>query len=388
MSKRQEETIATRTRIEKTQFGEYSSPIYMNSGFEFENAEDARARFAGEKDDNIYTRYSNPSTNEFVLKMCALEGAEEGLAAASGMAAVFGALAGLLNAGDHFIASRSLFGSTHSLFTKILTRWNIAHTLVDPSKPEEWHRVVQKKTKLLFLETPANPALDILDLEKAAAFCKKESIWFVVDNSFATSVIQKPMEWGADLVLHSATKYIDGQGRAIGGAILGRSHLIEEIRFFVRQTGPALSPFNAWILSKSLETLPLRMEKHSQNALEIAKRLEAHPKVNWVRYPFLKSHPAYEVAKKQMTLGGGMVSFEVKGGIEKGRQFLDSLNLFSLVANLGDTRSIATHPASTTHSKLTPEERTRVGISDGLVRLSIGLEGVEDQWKDLTAALD
>lgn len=387
MKKQRFQTKAVRTKVESSQYGEFSSPIYMTSGYQFEDAEDARARFTGEKDDNIYSRYSNPSVSEFILKLATLEGAEDGIGTSSGMAAVFGTLAGLLNAGDHFIASRSLFGSTVSVINQILPRWNISASLVDPANPDSWTSQVTSKTKLFYLETPTNPVLDVIDLELVSEFCKKHHLIMVVDNCFASPYVQQPITWGADIVLHSATKYIDGQGRSMGGAILGKPELLEPIRFFCRQTGPALSPFNAWILSKSLETLPVRMRAHSESALEIAKRLEAHPMVNWVKYPHLPSHPAYQVGIKQMKTGGGMVAFEVKGGIEQGRKFLDSLELMSLVANLGDSRSIATHPASTTHSKLTEQERLAANITNGSIRLSIGLEDVEDIWDDLQQAL-
>ena len=303
------------------------------------------------------------------------------------MAAVFSCFAGLLESGDHIVSSRSVFGSTHKLFTEILPKWGIETTYVDAHDLEGFQRAIRPETKILYAETPSNPALDILDLEAIANICKQNSILFAVDNCFATPILQRPIEFGADIVIHSATKYIDGQGRTLGGAILSNQEVIAQIKAFARHSGPALSPFNAWVLSKSIETLSLRMERHSDNALKIAKRLEDHNSVESVRYPFLTSHPNHELAKKQMSFGGGIVSFEIKGGVEAGKQFLDHLQMFSLTANLGDTRSIATHPASTTHSKLSPEERAEVGITDGLVRLSIGLENIEDIWEDVEQAL-
>ena len=346
-----------------------------------------RALFAEEKEGNIYSRYSNPNVTELLDKMSALEGAEAGWATASGMAAVFTTFGALLGAGDHVVSCRSVFGSTHKLLTEILPKWNINATYVDFDQYEKYEEAIQENTKLLYIETPSNPGLDIIDMERLAKLCKAKNILFVVDNCFATPIIQQPIKFGADIVIHSATKYIDGQGRTLGGIILSTHEIIKQIEGFARHTGPALSPFNAWILSKSLELLPLRMEKHSQNALEIATRLSKLKGVKWVKYPFLATHPQYEIAKKQMRYGGGIVTFEIEGGLEAGRSFLNNLNLFSLTANLGDTRSIATHPASTTHSKLTPEQRKEVGISDGLIRLSIGLEHIDDIWEDIEQAL-
>ena len=303
------------------------------------------------------------------------------------MAAVFTLFGSILSAGDHIVSCRSVFGSTHRLLVDIFPKWNISSTYVDFDDYDGFENAIQENTKFVYIETPSNPGLDIIDLERLAAICKKKNVLFVVDNCFATPILQQPLTFGADVSIHSATKYIDGQGRTLGGVIVGSNEIIKQVEAFARHTGPAMSPFNAWILSKSIETLPLRMEKHSQNALEIAKRLESHDKAKWVKYPLLESHPQFEIAKKQMKLGGGIVSFEIQGGLEAGRNFLDKLKLFSLTANLGDTRSIATHPASTTHSKLTPEQRLDVGISDGLIRLSIGLEHIEDIWEDILQAL-
>lgn len=382
------ETNAIRTRTEQSDYREHSSPIYFTSSFTFEDAEQARALFADEIPGNIYTRFSNPNNTEFIDRLCQMDGAEEGLATASGMSAVFTSIAGLLRSGDHIVASRSVFGSTHQLLTQIFPRWGITFSYGDIKKPEEWEALIQPNTKMILVETPSNPGLDLIDLEWLGNLKKKHNLILNVDNCFATPYIQTPIAYGADLVTYSATKFLDGQGRAIAGAIVGSKHLIKEIRFFARHSGPSLSPFNAWVVSRSLETLAVRMERHSQNALELATALGDHPSVNSVKYPFLPSHPQYELAKRQMRLGGGIVCFEVKGGIEAGRTFLNHLKMISHTANLGDTRTIATHPASTTHSKLTPAERAAVDITDGLIRVSCGLEHIDDIKKDIFQALE
>ena len=382
------ETIAVRTQVERTQFLEHSVPLYLTSSFVFEDAEDMRASFAEEKDRNIYSRFSNPNTSEFVDKICKMEGAEDGYAFATGMAAVYSTFAALLNAGDHIVSAGSVFGSTHTLFTKYFPKWNITTSYFDVNHPETIESFIQPNPKILYAESPTNPAVDILDLELLGAIAKKHNLILIIDNCFATPYIQNPIQFGAHLVIHSATKLIDGQGRVLGGVVVGSKDLIREIYLFSRNTGPALSPFNAWVLSKSLETLPVRVDRHCENALKVAEFLENHPNVASVKYPFLKSHPQYEVAKKQMKLGGNIVAFEIKGGIEAGRKFLDKIKLCSLSANLGDTRSIVTHPASTTHSKLTEEERLAVSITDGLVRVSVGLETVQDVINDLKQALE
>lgn len=382
------ETQAIRMQLERTQYLEHSVPLYLTSSFIFEDAEDMRASFAEEKERNIYSRFSNPNTSEFVEKIYLMEGAEDGYAFASGMAAVYSTFAALLNSGDHIVSASSVFGSTHTLFTKYFPKWNITTSYFDINQPETIENFIQPNTKILYAESPTNPAVDILDLELLGKLAKKQNLILIIDNCFATPYIQNPIQFGADLVIHSATKLIDGQGRVLGGVTVGRSDLIREIYLFSRNTGPALSPFNAWVLSKSLETLPVRIEKHCENALKVAEFLENHPNVASVKYPFLKSHPQYEVAKKQMKLGGNIVAFEIKGGIESGRKFLDKIKLCSLSANLGDTRSIVTHPASTTHSKLTEEERLAVSITDGLVRVSVGLETVQDVINDLKQALE
>lgn len=381
------ETQAIRLQFERSESNEHSVPLYLTSSYVFDDAEDMRAQFAEEKEGHVYSRYANPNVEEFVQKMAALEGAENGWATATGMAAVFTFFGAILESGDHIVSCRSVFGSTHRLFTEILPKWGITTTYVDFNDYEGFEKAITSNTKILFAETPSNPGLDLIDLEKLSAIAKKHELLLAVDNCFATPILQQPLKFGADISIHSATKYIDGQGRTLGGVILGSNALIDKIRSFARHTGPAMSPFNAWTLSKSLETLHVRMEKHCSNAIEIARRLEKRPEISWVKYPFLPSHPNYDIAKRQMSAGGGIVTFELKSGLEGGRKFLDSLKLFSLTANLGDVRSIATHPASTTHSKLTTEQREAVGISDGLVRLSIGLEHVEDIWEDLLLSL-
>lgn len=381
------ETQAVRIQTDNSLHREHAAPIYMTSSFTFEDAEHARAMFADEVEGNIYTRFSNPNTNDFIEKLARLEGTEDGVATASGMSAMFSSMAALLQQGDHILASRSLFGSTHQILTQIFTKWGIEHTYADIDKAEMWESLIRPNTKMIFVETPSNPGLDLVDLEWLGELADHHGLILNVDNCFATPYLQKPAVYGAHLVCHSATKFIDGQGRTIGGAILGDRDLIEKVRFFARHTGPALSPFNAWLLSKSLETLPVRMEKHCENALRIAEYLEGHEELSAVKYPFLKSHPQYDLAQKQMKYGGGLITFEVKGGLERGKSFLDHLNMISLTANLGDTRTIATHPASTTHSKLTDEERLQVGITPGLVRVSVGLENVNDILEDIENAL-
>ena len=381
------QTQAIRLQSTQTQEKEHSTPLYLTSSFTFDTAEEMRAAFADESDDNIYSRYSNPTVDEFVAKMCALVGAEAGVATASGMAAVFNSIFALLKAGDHLICCSSVFGSTYALATKYLPKYGIECTLVKANKPEEWEAAVKPNTKMIYLETPTNPQLEILDLEWAGAFCKKHNLIFNVDNCFASPILQNPIAFGADIVSHSATKWIDGQGRVLGGVVLGRKDLVHEIYMFCRNTGPSLSAFNAWVLSKSLETLDVRMERHCNNALTIATALEKNEKISWVKYPFLPSHPEYHIAIKQMKKGGGILCFELKGGIESGRKFLDALQLLSMTPNLGDTRSIASHPASTTHSKLTEAERLSVGITPGLIRISAGLENVNDILNDIEQAL-
>ncbi|MCU0418965.1 MAG: aminotransferase class I/II-fold pyridoxal phosphate-dependent enzyme [Cyclobacteriaceae bacterium] len=381
------ETEAIRAQHPRTAFREHSVPLYLTSSFVFDDAEQARALFADEIEGNIYTRYSNPNNAEFIQKLCLLEGAEDGIATASGMAAMYCSMAALLKAGDHVLASRSVFGSTHQILNMLFPRFNISHTYVDVADPASWERKIQPNTKMIFVETPSNPALDIIDLAWLGQLAERHHLILNVDNCFATPYLQNPIAFGAHLVTHSATKFMDGQGRVIGGAIVGNKELIKDIRFFARHTGPALSPFNAWVLSKSLETLAVRMDRHCANAWALAQHLETHAGVAYVKYPFLPSHPQQAIAKKQMRLGGGLVSFELKGGMEHGRGFLNALKMISHSPNLGDTRTIAIHPASTTHSKLTDAERAAVGITPGLIRISAGLENIGDILADVEQAM-
>lgn len=382
------ETIAIRNREPKTANREHTTPIYLTSSFTFEDAEQARALFADEIPGNIYTRFSNPNNNELIQKLCLMEGTEDGIATASGMSAMFTSMAALLRSGDHILACRSVFGSTHQIITQILPKWGIEHSYFDINTPETWEGMIRKNTKMIFVETPSNPALDIIDIEALAKLCNKHNILLNVDNCFATPYLQNPVKLGAHIVTHSATKFIDGQGRVIAGAILGSKEIIKDIRFFARHSGPALSPFSGWVLSKSLETLAVRMDRHCDNALALAEYLEKHPDIELVKYPHLPSHPDYAIAKKQMKKGGALVTFIVKGGVDRGRKFLNSVEMMSHTANLGDSRTIVTHPASTTHSKLSETERVLVGIQAGLIRISCGLEHINDIIADVALALE
>ncbi|MFN0100267.1 MAG: trans-sulfuration enzyme family protein [Gemmatimonadaceae bacterium] len=380
------ETLAIRTQTPRTQHREHATPLYLTSSFVFDSAEQARALFAEEIAGPVYSRYANPTTDEFVEKLRLLEGAEDGIATASGMSAVYTALASIVKSGDHIVAGRAVFGSTHQLFTRLFPKWGVSHTYVDGDDPALWAEAIQPNTKVIFVETPSNPGLDLVDLEALGSLARSTRIPLVVDNCFATPIVTQPITFGANLVVHSATKFIDGQGRVLGGAIVGDAALVAEARFLARHSGPALAPFNAWVLSKSLETLALRMEKHCANALQLATELEAHPAVRRVRYPFLASHPQSALARRQMRWGGGVLTIDV-GSYDAARTFLDALTLCSHSPNLGDTRSIVTHPASTTHSKLTDSERALVGITPGLIRISVGLEHADDVLDDLRAAL-
>lgn len=382
------ETEAIRGQMDKTGFREHSTPMFLTSSFTFPSAEIMRDTFAGEAEGIIYSRYNNPNTDELISKMCAMEGAEAGFATASGMAAVFASMMAFLRAGDHVLASRAVFGSTHQILTQLLPRWGIAHTYVDPAQPENWAAAIQPTSKMMILETPSNPGLTLVDLEAAGKFARDYDLILNVDNCFATPYIQRPLALGAHLAVHSTTKWTDGQGRVLGGMVLGSKKLIDEVIFFCRHTGPALSPFNAWLMSKSLETLAVRMDRHCANALALAQHLESHREVLQVSYPFLPSHPQYELAKKQMRLGGGIVTMEVAGGEARAMRFLNAVIMCSLSSNLGDTRTIVTHPASTTHSKLKPEEQLAVGIRPGLIRISVGLENISDILGDVNQALE
>ena len=386
--KKQFETEAIRGQMKRSQHLEHSAPIYMTSSFVFEDSEDMRASFAEEKHRNIYSRYSNPNTSELIHKVACMEGVEDGVAFASGMSAIYTTFTALLSSGDHILSCRAVFGSTHTLYTQFFPKWNIEHSYFDSDDFDTLEAKRKPNTKILYVESPTNPGVNILDLQTLGKFAKKHNLIFIVDNCFATPYIQKPATLGAHLVIHSSTKLMDGQGRVLGGITVGSHELIDRIYRFARITGTALSPFNAWVLSKSLETLAVRVEAHCKNAFSLAEKLEQHPKINWVRYPFLKSHPQHKIAKKQMKLGGSIIAFEVKGGVTAGKRFIDNIKLCSISANLGDTRSIITHPASSTHTKLSSEERLAVEITDGMIRLSVGLEHTDDIWDDLIQALE
>ena len=380
-------TKVIRTRTERTNEMEHSSPLFLTSSFTFDDAESMRAAFADETDDNIYSRFSNPTVKEFTDRVCALEGAEAAYATASGMSAIFASFMTFLKQGDHLLSCSAVFGSTHTIIKKYLPNYGIEASYVSAGDPASWEAAIRPNTKMIYLETPTNPGLDIIDLAFAGELARKYNLMLNVDNCFATPVIQRPIDFGAHLVVHSATKWMDGQGRVLGGVIAGKKELIHDIYMFCRSTGPAMAPFNAWVLSKSLETLDVRMERHAANALHIAKALENQPAISWLKYPFLPSHPQHAIAVKQMKNGGGIVCFELKGGLEAGRNFLNKLKMLSLTANLGDTKSIASHPASTTHAKLTEAERAAVNITPGLIRISTGLEHADDILEDILQAL-
>ncbi len=384
-----EQSKIIREQAKRSSLREHSVPLYLTSSFIFDSAEQGRAVFADEEEAMVYSRYANPNTTEFINKVCLLEEAEAGLAFASGMGAIFSTFAGFIEQGDHIVSSRAIFGSTHQLFTQLFPKWGVTTTYVDAINPAEWEKAIQPNTKFIFLESPSNPGLELVDLEWLGGLKKKyPHIIFAIDNCFATPYLQKPLAYGFDLSIHSATKYMDGQGRVLGGVVVGKQELIDKMMFLIRHTGPAMSAFNAWVLSKSIETLGLRMDRHCSNALALAEELEKNTEVLDVKYPFLPSHPQYELAKKQMKAGGGIVTIEVKGGKERAFQFLDALNMILYTSNLGDSRSIATHPASTTHSKLTEEEREKLGIRPGTVRLSIGIEDQKDIIDDILQALE
>ncbi|GAB4038762.1 trans-sulfuration enzyme family protein [Spirosoma jeollabukense] len=383
------QTKAIRIQAEKSQNREHSVPLYLTSSFAFESAEQGKALFEETEEGNIYSRFSNPNVSEFVAKVCMLENAEDGIATGTGMAAVFASMAGLLKSGDHLVACRALFGSAHQIITQILSKWGITHTYVDASATEaEWEAAMQPNTRMVYLETPSNPGLELVDLEMLGRLKQKHGFILNVDNCFATPILQTPIDFGADLSVHSATKYMDGQGRVLGGIVVGRADLIQPIRFFARHTGPSLSPFNAWVLSKSLETLDLRMERHCRNALQLAEALDTHVDVERVLYPFLPSHPQYDLAKRQMSAGGAIVTIELEGGFERVSAFFDALQIPTLSSNLGDSRTIVTNPNTTTHAKLKPEEKAALGITPGLIRISVGLEAIEDLIDDFTQAVE
>ena len=381
------DTRAIRTQAARSGHREHSVPVYLTSSFVFDSAEQGRDLFAGAADGLVYSRYGNPSVDEFVEKLCIMEGAEDGVATATGMAAMFASIASLVSAGDHVVCSRAVFGSTSQILTRILPKWGVETTFVPPDDPDAWRRALRPKTRVFFAETPSNPGLDLIDIEAVATIAHEAGALFIVDNCFATPWLQQPARLGADIVTHSATKFMDGQGRVLGGAILGPREIITDVRFFARQTGPALSPFNAWILSKSLETLSLRVDRHCENAEAVAGHLSGHPAVERARYPFLESHPQHELARRQMRHGGGLVTIDVAGGEPAAMRFINRLQMISRSSNLGDSRSIATHPRTTTHAKLSEDQRLELGILPGTVRLAIGLENREDIIADIDHAL-
>ena len=380
------ETSAIREQTPRTQYREHSTPLFPTSSFVFPDPQTMAETFAGGPDGIIYSRYNNPNVDEFVRKVRVLEGVEDGFATASGMSAVFAGMAAFVAAGDHILASRAVFGSTHQILTQILSKWGVGYTYVDPTDPASWEAHIRPTTKMIVLETPSNPGLTLIDLEAAHRVAKKYNLILNVDNCFATPYLQRPAAYGADLIVHSGTKWMDGQGRVLGGIVVGRKDLIERVRFFCRHTGPSMSPFHAWIMSKSLETLAVRMDRHCANALAVATYLEGKTGVKRVYYPHLPSHPQYALAKRQMKYGGGIVTFELADAASA-MYFLAQLEMVSLTSNLGDSRTIVTHPASTTHSKLSREERLAVGIADGLIRISVGLEHIEDIQRDLARGL-
>ncbi|WP_293930375.1 trans-sulfuration enzyme family protein [Sphingobacterium sp. UBA6645] len=383
-----EQSKIIREQAQRSALREHSVPLYLTSSFIFDSADQGRAVFAEEEEGMVYSRYANPNTTEFINKVCLLENAEAGLAFASGMGAVFATFAGFIESGDHIVSSRAIFGSTHQLFTQLFPRWGVTTTYVDAINQDEWEKAIQPNTKFIFLESPSNPGLELVDLEWLGGLKKKyPHIIFAIDNCFATPYLQKPLQYGFDLSIHSATKYMDGQGRVLGGVVVGKKELMDKMMFLIRHTGPSMSPFNAWVLSKSIETLGMRMDRHCSNALALAQTLEQHPEIADVKYPFLPSHPQYELAKKQMKAGGGIVTFEVKGGKDRAFKFLDALKMIKYTSNLGDARSIATHPATTTHSKLSEAEREKLGIRPGTVRLSVGIEEQDDIIGDILQAL-
>jgi O-succinylhomoserine sulfhydrylase len=383
----QPETLAVHAGTVRSQFGEHSEALFLTSSFVFESAAQAAARFIGEQPGNIYSRFTNPTVTMFEERLAAMEGAEQCVATASGMSAILASVMGVLKAGDHIIASRSLFGATVNLFNNIIRKFGVETTYVSATDVAEWKAAVRPNTRLFFLETPSNPLTEISDIAAIAAIAKGCGALLAVDNCFCTPILQRPFALGADIVIHSATKYIDGQGRVLGGAVLGSKKNMESVYGFLRTAGPTMSPFNAWVFLKGMETLKVRMDAHSANALELARWLEAQPNVARVFYPGLPSHPQHTLAMKQQKTGGGIVSFEVKGGKDAAWRVIDNTKLLSITANLGDTKTTITHPASTTHARITPEARAAAGIGDGLIRIAVGLEAVVDIQNDLARGL-
>jgi O-succinylhomoserine sulfhydrylase len=381
------ETLAVRAGTMRSQFHEHSEALFLTSSFTFDSAAQAAARFIGEEPGNIYSRFTNPSVSMFEERLAALEGAEQCIATASGMSAILACCMGLLKSGDHLVASHSLFGATVNLFGGILKKFGIETTFVSATEVNEWSAAARPETKLFFLETPSNPLTEISDIAAIAAIAKKSHALLVVDNCFCSPILQQPLALGADIVIHSATKYLDGQGRVLGGAVLGNKKTLEGVYQFLRTAGPTMSAFNAWVFLKGLETLKIRMDAHSANALALARWLEAQPNVTRVFYPGLPSHPQHALAMRQQKSGGGIVSFEVKGGREAAWRVIDNTQMLSITANLGDTRTTLTHPASTTHARNTQAQRDAAGITEGLLRVGVGLEAVCDIQADLARGL-
>jgi len=383
----QPETVAVRAGSEHSQFHEHSEALFLTSSFTFDSAQQAAKRFIGEEPGNIYSRFTNPTVTMFEQRLAALEGAEQCVATASGMAAILSTCMGLLQAGDHLVASQSIFGSTVNMFNNVFKKFGVETTFVSATDPAQWQAAARPNTKLFFLETPSNPLTEISDIAAIAAFAKQCGALLAVDNCFCTPILQRPLEFGADIIIHSATKYIDGQGRVLGGAVLGSKKLMEPVYSFLRTAGPTMSAFNAWVFLKGLETLKLRMDAHSANALQLAQWLEKQPNVARVLYPGLPSHPQHALAMKQQKTGGGIVAFDVKGGRDAAWRVIDNTRMLSITANLGDTKTTITHPATTTHARISPEARAAAGISDGLIRIAVGLEAVVDIQNDLARGL-
>lgn len=382
------QTKAIRIQTERSQYREHATPLFLTSSFVFDDAAQGKALFDETIDGNIYSRFSNPNVTEFVDKVCMLENCEDGIATATGMAAVFAGFAAHLQSGDHVVSSRALFGSAHQILTQILAKWGVTYTYIDATAEESiWEAAIQPNTKMIYLETPSNPGLELVDMGMIGRLAKKYNLIYYVDNCFATPIIQNPTDFGANLIVHSATKFMDGQGRVLGGIITGTKELIAPVRFFARHTGPSLASFNAWVLSRSLETLELRMAKHCENALKLAKALEKMPEIKSVKYPFLASHPQYDLAKTQMKAGGAILTIDLEGGFERVNRFTQALKIVSLSSNLGDSRTITTNPATTTHSKLPLADKLQLGITEGLMRVSVGLEDVSDLINDFKQAV-